>query len=142
MSGVLLDANILIDALNDKGSESARKLRMLMEDENAVVFITPLISYEVLRGLSWEDKETYQKVKTLIASFSSLNIDHKITNLASELFRFEKYERNQHGQETKKIDKHNFDIVHFSTAKIHNLKFISSDKDMQSWDRLYQKIQH
>lgn len=82
MSGVLLDANILIDALNDKGSESARKLRMLMEDENAVVFITPLISYEVLRGLSWEDKETYQKVKTLIASFSSLNIDHKITNLA------------------------------------------------------------
>ncbi|WP_236757309.1 hypothetical protein [Actinobacillus seminis] len=84
-----------------------------MEDENAVVFITPLISYEVLRGLSWEDKETYQKVKTIIASFSSLNIDHKITNLASELFRFEKYERNQHGQETKKIDKHNFDIIHF-----------------------------
>ncbi len=140
MNGVLLDANILIDALKDKDSESARKLKMLMEDENTVIFITPLISYEVLRGLAWEDKEIYQKVKTAIASFSSLNIDHKITNLASELFRFEKYERLQNGQETKKIDKHNFDIVHFSTAKIHNLELVSNDKDMQSWDELYQKI--
>ncbi|MFZ7158864.1 type II toxin-antitoxin system VapC family toxin [Avibacterium paragallinarum] len=140
MNGILLDANILIDAFNNKDGESAAKLKMLMEDKNTIVFITPLISYEVLRGLSWEDKETYQKVKAAIASFASLNIDHKITNLASELFRFEKYERDQKGQETKKIDKHNFDIVHFSTAKIHNLELISNDKDMQSWDELYQKI--
>lgn len=140
MNRVLLDANILINALNDKKSKSAIELKKLMSDKNTVIFITPLIAYEVLRGLSWQDKETYQKVKTAIASFSSLNIDHQITNLASNLFRFDKYKRETNNQESKKIDKHNFDLVHFSTAKIHKLKLISNDKDMKNWDKLYEEM--
>lgn len=55
---VLLDANLLISALDIEGSsnESAKKkaqakLASLLADENVAVAITPLIRYEVLRGV-------------------------------------------------------------------------------------------
>ncbi|WP_159990515.1 type II toxin-antitoxin system VapC family toxin [Pelistega ratti] len=140
MKRVLLDSNILIEAFNNKSGDAANKLKTLMNEENTTVFITPLISYEVLRGVDWNNEEEYQKIKNAIAQFSSINIDYKITQLASNLFRFEKYNRFQMKQQGKKIDKHNFDLVHFSTAKIHGLEFMSQDSDMGSWGNLYDQL--
>jgi len=54
----LLDANVLIAALDDKGStkleecQQAKKyLHELLSDENVALAISPLIRSEVLRGI-------------------------------------------------------------------------------------------
>lgn len=140
MNNVLLDSNILIEAINDKKSNSAQKIRELMKNDDIKIFITPLIIYEILRGIELNDDKLYQKFKDLIESFSSLNIDNEIGQLASHLFRLERHNKKIEHQESKKIDKHNFDLVHFSTAKIYDLKLISNDKDMENWENLYKSL--
>lgn len=130
---ILLDTNILIAALNDPQSNAAQKLRETLRQENSTVFITPLIRYEVLRGIQWDNADKFNEVENWLNSLTSLNIEKTIANLASELFRFEKYMREKASEQSKKIDKHNFDIMHFATAKIHQLIFLSDDKDITTW---------
>lgn len=58
---VLLDANILIAAIKDNQSAEAQRLRELLSDSQNIVYITPLIYYEVLRGIDWKDMPNYEK---------------------------------------------------------------------------------
>lgn len=138
---VLLDANILIKAINNKQGEEAQLLRDLLRDENKKLYITPLIRYEVLRGVCWNHRGDYLKCAQFLDAVDNLNIDKKISNTAADLFRLDRAQKQQLHQETKKIDKHNFDVMHFATAKVYGLEWVSNDKDMEGWAKLYEQLQ-
>ncbi|MGX2956888.1 type II toxin-antitoxin system VapC family toxin [Ursidibacter arcticus] len=138
---VLLDSNILITALNDKQSQAAQELIQLSQDPRKTLYITPLIRYEVLRGVQWDNGGEYQKCEAFLSGIASLNIDKHISDWAADIFRFEKHTRVKVGQQTKKVDKHNFDIMHFATAKVYGLHFISNDSDIKDWEDLYNEMQ-
>ncbi|MBN6077287.1 PIN domain-containing protein [Aggregatibacter actinomycetemcomitans] len=138
---ILLDANFLIKALEDKNSVEAHKLIEFLERDDTVMYITPLIYYEVLRGINWTHDTRYQEFKDKLSLISNLNIDKSIGLKAADLFRFEKYYRDEQGQTPKKPDKHNFDIMHFSTAKIYELEIASNDADVDAWENLYQLLE-
>lgn len=134
---VLLDTNILIAAIKDNQSTEAQRLRALLSNSQNVVYITPLIYYEVLRGVDWTDIPNYEKHLAILNQLSNLNIDKPIANLAARLFRYERRLRQDNGQTPKKIDKHNFDIMHFATAKQNGLTLASADEDIIAWENLY-----
>lgn len=137
---ILLDANVLIKAIEDEKSEERKTIVSLLQDEETAVFITPLIRYEVLRGINWKDNTLYSKGQRFINLLSNLNIDEAISSEAADLFRFERTMREQNQQQSKKIDKHNFDVMHFSTSKVYGLELKSHDKDMEAREQLYQKM--
>ena len=96
-----------------------------------------MIYYEVLRGVDWTHVENYAEFEAKLSLISSLNIDKSIADKATALFRFEKNYRYTHGETPKKPDKHNFDIMHFSTAKVYELGIASNDVDIQAWEKLH-----
>ena len=134
---ILLDANFLIRALEDSSSKEHKQLTDYLKSNDFVIYITPLIYYEVLRGVDWDNIGNHTKFKGTLALISNLNIDKSIADKATELVRFEKKYRTSRGEQSKKIDKHNFDIMHFSTAKVHGLEIASNDADIQAWENLY-----
>lgn len=134
---ILLDANFLIRALEDPSSEEHKQLTDYLERDDIVIYITPLIYYEVLRGVDWTHVENYAEFEAKLSLISSLNIDKSIADKATALFRFEKNYRHIHGETPKKPDKHNFDIMHFSTAKVYGLGIASNDADIQAWEKLH-----
>lgn len=138
---VLLDTNILIPAIEDNNSDEAIVLKTLLQNPEVSIFITPLIRFEVLRGIPWKNEIEYNKFVAVLDKLPNLDIDNNIATVASNLFRFERHKRSSESQESKKIDKHNFDLMHFATAKVHDLDPISNDKDIQQWDKLYSEIQ-
>ena len=77
MRKVLLDANLLIGSLDESGTTSRSQrdeakliLNKLLSDENVTLVITPLIRYEVLRGISWDNQENYIKLKQVLDGHS------------------------------------------------------------------------
>lgn len=137
---ILLDSNILITAIKNSASSEAKRLRELLQDSQNIVYITPLIYYEVLRGVDWNDIPNYEKHLQVLKSLSNLNIDKSIANLAAKLFRYERNLRLKNGETPKKIDKHNFDIMHFATAKQNSLEIASADEDIVAWEKLYEEL--
>lgn len=137
---ILLDSNILMIAIKEKESNERKQLIELLENENTNVFITPLIRYEVLRGITWSDSESFKKHSDVLKQLETINIDQKISDTATALFRLERKEKEESGQTPKKIDKHNFDVMHFATAKVYQLEWQSNDEDFQSWEKLYQQL--
>ena len=134
---ILLDANFLIRALEDHSSKEYKQLEDYLGSDDFVIYITPLIYYEVLRGVDWTHIENYAEFEAKLSLISSLNIDKSIADKATALFRFEKNYRHIHGETPKKPDKHNFDIMHFSTAKVYALDIASNDADIQAWEKLH-----
>lgn len=62
---VLLDTNLLICAFDNSGTaakedkdKAITKLTALLSDPETKLFITPLIRYEVLRGIKWDNSES------------------------------------------------------------------------------------
>lgn len=137
---ILLDSNILMIAIKDSESNERKQLIELLTNENTNVFITPLIRYEVLRGITWNDDEYFKKHSDVLKQLETINIDQKISDTATALFRLERKEKEESGQTPKKIDKHNFDVMHFATAKVYQLEWQSNDEDFQSWEKLYQQL--
>lgn len=136
---VLLDSNVWIKAIEDPTSQEREKLKDLLKNENTTIFITPLIRFEILRGVEKDNHQDLQKyISTIEQIASSIDIDKEIADLATKLFRFEQHERKEKGQTPKKIDKHNFDLMHFATAKTYELQWYSNDGDMVSWEKLWQ----
>lgn len=124
MTRYFLDSNILINALNNKTSASGVLLTFLLQDKISQIFVSPLVLYEVLRGVNWENEVEFAEAKLLLSHISNINIDKQIAELASNLFRLEKKIRSTLNENSKKIDKHNFDIMHFSTAKVNGFTII------------------
>lgn len=66
---ILLDTNLLIAAFDKSGRTSAEMkasaramLAELLADDDVALFITPLIRYEVLRGVSWLNKAEFDEL--------------------------------------------------------------------------------
>ena len=144
MKKVLLDTNLLIAAFDssattspDEKAKAVETLTSLLSDADTKIVITPLIRYEVLRGIQWEDSDRYNKVKEVLNDFVELDITRNVSELASNLYRFDL----QSGLEGRNLDKRKFDVFHFSTAQCNHLDFASQDTDIAKIGDLYYRYQ-
>ncbi len=144
MKGYLLDTNYLIylvdpNANSSKKAEVLQDLELKLEDPETLLFLTPLIRYEVLRGVEWDNIEKLNTLKNALKAFQVIDINDDISDLARNLFRLDK--ANQKIGSTKVIEKYQFDMFHFAAAKENNLEILSKDRDMSAIENLFQKIQ-
>lgn len=144
MKGYLLDTNYLI-YLVDPNTNSSKKeevlqdLALKLEDPETLLFLTPLIRYEVLRGVEWDNIEKLNTLKNALKAFQTIDINDDISDLARNLFRLDK--ANQKTGSKKVIEKYQFDMFHFAAAKENNLEILSKDRDMSAIENLFEKIQ-
>ena len=75
-------------------------------------------------------------------------INNDISDLARNLFRLDRakqelVKQKQSGEKNieKNIEKYQFDIFHFATAKIYNLEILSKDRDMKAIGALYEQYE-
>ncbi|RIY31504.1 type II toxin-antitoxin system VapC family toxin, partial [Psittacicella gerlachiana] len=116
----LLDANIIIKAISDNNSIEYKIIEEYLTASDVELYITPLIRYEVLRGIEYQNKTEFKRHIRFLELFDSISINNKISNLATDLFRKEKFQKQVKNRQHKKLDKHNFDLMHFATAKANN----------------------
>ena len=88
MRFVLLDTNMLIGAFdtdeNNPDHLNSRKIvTELIEDSNVQIAITPLIRYEVLRGVKRISRE---KMQTVLNGFESFEINADIAYQSADIF--------------------------------------------------------
>lgn len=133
---VLLDANLLIAAFDPGGTTSTEmkalaheKLSALLNDSNVAVFITPLIRYEVLRGIDWQSPHTFLAMQKVLNQIPELDITRDISELSANLFRLDK-EKAAQLNEKRNVDKRRFDVFHFCSARCNNLELCSNDTDI------------
>ena len=144
MKGYLLDTNYLI-YLVDPNTNSSKKAEVLqdlalkLEDPETLLFLIPLIRYEVLRGVEWDNIEKLNTLKNALKAFQVIDINDDISDLARNLFRLDK--ANQKTGSKKVIEKYQFDMFHFAEAKENNLEILSKDRDMSAIENLFEKIQ-
>ncbi|TCP95969.1 putative nucleic acid-binding protein [Cricetibacter osteomyelitidis] len=144
---ILLDTNILVSAINDAQSQERIQLEELLQDENTLLYTTPLIKHEVLRFYKIIDENRqYSTAKAILDLLKNLDIDERISAIATDIVRFERqkyperYQPNIDGNQ-KKIDKYNFDIMHIATAKQNKLEIKSNDGDViYKYERLYDEM--
>ncbi|SKA71563.1 PIN domain-containing protein [Thiothrix eikelboomii] len=144
MRKVLLDANLLIAAL-DNGSTTSeaertkakQTLAALLSNAEVALIITPLIRYEVLRGIGWQDQERFFKVKQSLDGFTELDVNRQVSELAANLFRFD---RATHTDQQRNIEKRKFDVFHLASAKCHDLELASQDSDIAGLESLYERF--
>ncbi len=141
---VLLDANLLIAAFDANGTTSAEmkekaigQLSELLADEEVKLFITPLVRYEVLRGIAWLSKEDFLIMKSTLNDFPDLDITRNISELSANLFRFDKHKAELANDKARNLDKRKFDVFHFCSAHCNGLGFYSNDTDIAKIKKLH-----
>ncbi|OQX08717.1 MAG: hypothetical protein BWK73_24630 [Thiothrix lacustris] len=139
---VLLDTNLLIAALDTAGTTSAEQrakakeqIKKLMDDADVAVAITPLIRYEVLRGIAWDEVERYQQLQQILADFEEFDISRDVSELAANLYRFD-VDKAKTLNEPRNFEKRKFDVFHFASAQCNRLELASHDSDIA---KLYQQ---
>lgn len=65
-------------------------------------------------------------------------ISKEVTDLATNLYRLDKYESEQHGI-AKNLEKRKFDVFHFATAKVNGIELLSNDKHISQLEDLYRR---
>jgi len=120
---VLLDANLLIgafdhDATNSKHIESKQIVEDLLLDDKVKIAITPLIRYEVLRGVR---RVPTEQMVEILNDFEEFEITDVEGNRASDIYRLVKQQ---------KLDKRSFDVFHYVVAEIRDLEWMSQDNDL------------
>lgn len=133
---ILVDANLWINAFDKKQPAAVQELLELIRDKNAILVLTALIRYEVLRGIRWESRGDYSELKAALDQFETLDINRQISDLATNLYRYDvAHETN----ESRNFEKRKFDMFHFATAKHYQLKWRSRDRDMGKLEDLHQR---
>ncbi|WP_144818293.1 PIN domain-containing protein [Enterobacter sp. DE0047] len=134
---VLLDTNLIIAAFDPHGTTSQeikslaiRQLSTLLEDPEAVLFITPLVRYEVLRGITWQSEEQFLAMKNVLKVFTELDVTRDISELSANLFRFDTWLAQQANDRNRNVDKRKFDVFHYCSAHCNSLEFCSNDTDI------------
>ena len=137
---ILLDANLIINAFDSTATkENRKKAQNIFKNliESGVAFaITPLIHYEILRHPHFTDHARYQKLETILNSYKVFNINEEITDLATQLYRYDVYTSTN---AEKNFEKRRFDSFHFATAKCNELDICSFDKHLGQMEKLYKK---
>ena len=67
---------------------------------------------------------------------TTLDISQDVADLAADLYRLDKFEADNANM-NKNIDKRQFDIFHFATAKINGIELLSNDKHLPQLEDLY-----
>lgn len=146
MKKILLDTNKIINIL--KGNpDDIGWFKQQYEFGDVIFFTTPLIRHEVLRfyDYSKESKVEYEKAEKFLSGLEIINIDKAITDIATDIFRYEKtqyperYQSQSDGTE-KRLDKYNFDTMYVSTAKCFELDTPSNDGDIPKILSLYDEM--
>lgn len=140
----LLDTNYLIGLLEGKSdgndTELLQNLKNLLSEialNNVEVVITPLIRYEFLRYFLWKTQESeIKKYINVMNGLTTLDISQDVADLAADLYRLDKFEADN-ANVNKNIDKRQFDIFHFATAKINGIELLSNDKHLPQLEDLY-----
>ena len=141
---MLLDANYLIYLLEGKVDKNdanllqkLKTLRAEISANNVEVVITPLIRYEFLRYFLWkkQDDEVKRYINAM-NSFTTLDISQDVADLAADLYRLDKFTASENNT-NKNIDKRQFDIFHFATAKVNDIELLSNDKHLPQLEDLY-----
>ena len=144
MANYLLDTNYFV-YLTDSNAEPTKKEEVLkdfvqkLSDPNSRFMLTPLIRYEVLRGVKWEDKSKLTELEEILKQFKSLDIRDEIADLARDLYRFDSYEADLKG-ERKNLEKRKFDMFHYATAQLEELDVLSKDSDLPKIADLHQRM--
>lgn len=141
---LLLDANYLIYLLEGKVDENdanllqkLKTLRAEIASNNVEVVITPLIRYEFLRYFLWKKQDSeIGKYINVMNSLTTLDISQDVADLAADLYRLDKFESDNNNI-NKNIDKRQFDIFHFATAKVNDIELLSNDKHLPQLEDLY-----
>lgn len=141
---MLLDANYLIYLLEGKVDKNdanllqkLKTLRAEISANNVEVVITPLIRYEFLRYFLWKKQDDeVKKYINVMNSFTTLDISQDVADLAADLYRLDKFTASENNT-NKNIDKRQFDIFHFATAKVNNIELLSNDKHLPQFEKLY-----
>ena len=131
---ILLDTNLIIAAFDTKDSEAQEQLRNLLEDEEVAFAISPLIRYEVLRGIAFSDDDKYIELQKILNDFEEFDIGRDVSELSARIFRYAKQ------QERDIVNKRSFDVFHCATAKCNGLDICSNDSDIGKIDALCQEI--
>lgn len=138
--GVLLDTSLIIQAFDSGAtsdpatkSEAKRRMNELLTDPEVMLAITPLILYEVLRGLPANDGDRIQSLLDILTQFENYEIRLAEANLAAELWRYVISK----GQSPIK---RSFDIVHIASAYQNDLEMASADADIGKLKSLYQDM--
>lgn len=141
---VLLDTNLLICAFDNSGSASQEiknqaitKLTALLSDSETKLFITPLIRYEVLRGIKWENVNAYDSMCSVLNGFPELDITRNVAELSANLFRFDTHQLALTGQGMRNIEKRKFDVFHYCCACCNDLCLESNDTDIAKIEQLH-----
>ena len=144
----MLDTNLLIAAFDKNGTTAAEErqaaisqLASLLSDSDTQLFITPLVRYEVLRGIQWQNQSDFETVKQALNGFPELEITRNISELAASLFRFDIHRASQAGERGRNIDKRKFDVFHFCSAHCNGLTLFSRDSDIGKIALLHQEYQ-
>lgn len=137
---VLLDTNLLVAALDQNASTSPQQceqakatLTQLLKSEDVALAITPLIRYEVLRGVDWQSKERYEALRAALTLFEEFDIGRDVAELAADLYRLDKSHAEDNGEQ-RNLEKRKFDVFHLASAKCNELELASRDSDMTKLD--------
>jgi len=106
-----------------------------MRDDNVAFAISPLIRYEVLRGIHWQDNASLAQLSGILGQFEEFDINREISELSANLFRYDIFQNSS----ARNIEKRKFDVFHFSTAKCCQLEIHSEDSDISKLESLYSK---
>lgn len=130
---VLLDTNLLIGAFdgdpkNPDHEKAQQRLTELLESPNVRLAITPLIRYEVLRGVKRVD---VQELDRQLDGFAELEIRGSHARRAAELFR-------QATAQGLTLNKRTFDLFHCVCAELEAFELGSQDGDIPKIQQLIQ----
>ncbi|MEQ7420101.1 PIN domain-containing protein [Xanthomonas campestris pv. campestris] len=128
---VLLDANLLIGALDGEEGNAAHEASLstfeaLVADPDVKIAISPLIRYEVLRGMDEADVEA---VNAILNDMKEFEVRGQEAIRAAEVFRRAR-------QTNVKLDKCKFDVFHCVCAEINELEMLSKDGDIETIQNL------
>lgn len=141
---LLLDANYLIYLLEGKFDENDTDLLQNLKDlrnemalDNVEIVTTPLIRYEFLRYFAWSEQDDKVAQYTKVMNqFTTIDISQGVADLATDLYRLDRFEADN-ANINKNVDKRQFDIFHFATAKINGIELLSNDKHLPQLEDLY-----
>ena len=118
-------------------TQKLKTLRAEISANNVEVVITPLIRYEFLRYFLWKKQDDeVKRYINVMNSFTTLDISQDVADLAADLYRLDKFTASENNT-NKNIDKRQFDIFHFATAKVNNIELLSNDKHLPQFEKLY-----
>ncbi|PAT41071.1 type II toxin-antitoxin system VapC family toxin [Vandammella animalimorsus] len=122
---VLLDANLLIGALdgepgNAQHAQARQRLEDLLQDPEVTLAISPLIRYEVMRGVR---RVSADQLREILNDFHEFDVRACDAERAAQLFQ-------QARQQGRALDKRSFDLFHCVCAELNGLELDSQDGDI------------